>query len=115
MMDFIIGFFSGILSGMGIGGGAILIPSLLYFKDITQQQAQITNLLYFIPTAVISLFFHKKNGNLETKILKPIIIFGIFGAIIGSIIAINIKPDYLKKIFGVFLFAIGINELFKKK
>ena len=41
-----IGFFSGIISGMGIGGGTILIPALLFLTEVNQQQAQGVNLIY---------------------------------------------------------------------
>ena len=44
----IIGFFSGIISGMGIGGGALLIPAVVFFCKMSQQQGQFINLLYFI-------------------------------------------------------------------
>ena len=56
----LIGFLSGIISGMGIGGGTILIPALLFLTDITQQQAQGINLIYFIPTALTALMTHQK-------------------------------------------------------
>ena len=58
-----IGFFSGIISGMGIGGGTILIPALLFLTEVNQQQAQGVNLIYFIPTAVMALITHRKNGH----------------------------------------------------
>ncbi|MGN0134608.1 MAG: TSUP family transporter, partial [Anaerotignum sp.] len=60
-----IGFFSGIISGMGIGGGTILIPALLFLTGIDQHQAQGVNLIYFIPTAITALITHQKKGNLS--------------------------------------------------
>lgn len=65
-----IGFFSGIISGMGIGGGTILIPALLFLTEVNQQQAQGVNLIYFIPTAVVALITHRKNGTLDLKTAK---------------------------------------------
>ena len=62
-----IGFFSGIISGMGIGGGTILIPALLFLTEVNQQQAQGVNLIYFIPTAVVALITHRKNGTLDLQ------------------------------------------------
>lgn len=56
------GLLAGIVSGMGIGGGAILIPVILWVTDVTQQQAQGVNLLYFLPTAAVALVTHVKNG-----------------------------------------------------
>ena len=60
-----IGFFSGIISGMGIGGGTILIPALLFLTEVNQQQAQGVNLIYFIPTAVVALIAHRRIGTLR--------------------------------------------------
>lgn len=111
---FFIGILSGIISGMGIGGGAILIPCLSIFFGFDQKLAQNINLIYFIPTAMIALFIHSKNDNIEKKGLLKIILFGIVGAIIGSIIAINMDSQVLKKFFGIFLLFMGINEIFKR-
>lgn len=111
---FILGVLSGIISGMGIGGGVVLIPALTIFLNFEQKTAQAINLIYFIPTAVIAIWTHKKNGNIEKNGLLKIIIFGIIGAIIGSIIATNVENNILKKMFGYFLLIMGIIEIFKK-
>ncbi|MCD8215064.1 MAG: sulfite exporter TauE/SafE family protein [Clostridiales bacterium] len=105
---------AGVISGMGIGGGTVLIPSLVFLFGLDQLSAQGINLIYFIPTALIALTAHAKNNNIETKILKPLILFGIIGAVTGSIIALNIKPDLLKRLFGIFLLLMGIKEILKK-
>lgn len=110
----IIGYVSGIISGMGIGGGAILIPALSFLCGIEQQQAQSINLLYFLPTAAIALVTHKKKGNIETKHLKKLILFGILGACAGSFIALKTSPAILRKMFGFFLLAMGIYEFIRK-
>ncbi|MCC8098303.1 MAG: TSUP family transporter, partial [Eubacterium sp.] len=68
-----------------------------------------------IPTAVIALMTHSKNNNIETKILKPLILFGIIGAVAGSTIALSLKPVLLKKLFGLFLLLMGLNEIFRKQ
>lgn len=109
------GLFSGIVSGMGIGGGAILIPVITMFVNIDQQVAQCTNLVYFIPTAVAALAVHIKNKTVDFKTALPIICFGVLGAILGSQIAVFMPAKILKKIFAVFLFAMGINQFFGKK
>jgi len=110
----IIGFLSGIISGMGIGGGTILIPALSIFFNYEQHTAQNFNLIYFIPTALIALFTHAKSGNIEKNVLWKIILFGLIGAGIGAIIAINMEADILRKCFGGFLLIMGISEIFKK-
>ncbi|HCT65258.1 MAG TPA: sulfite exporter TauE/SafE family protein [Lachnospiraceae bacterium] len=114
MMYVIIGLLSGIISGMGIGGGAVLIPALCFFMNVGQQQAQSINLLFFIPTAVVAIIKHKKEGNIDFSLVKPVIIFGIVGAVVGSLIAVNMDGNILRKLFGGFLLFMGIWEIFKK-
>ncbi|MEA4973915.1 hypothetical protein SDC9_64203 [bioreactor metagenome] len=109
-----IGFLSGIISGMGIGGGTILIPALVMLTDMSQQSLQGINLIYFIPTAVIALITHLKNNNVEKSVVKPIVLYGIFGAIVGSFAAVAIDSEILRKIFAVFLVVMGICELRKR-
>lgn len=112
---FLVGLISGVISGMGIGGGVILIPALTLIFGFEQKVAQNINLLYFIPTAIIAIFVHSKNKTIEKRGLFKIIIFGIIGAIFGSIIAINLNGEILRKIFGWFLLIMGISEILKKE
>lgn len=112
-MLFIIGILAGIISGMGIGGGTILIPALTIFMSIDQKTAQAINLVYFIPTATAALVGHIKNKRIEKRGLLYIIIFGIIGAFIGSFFAIKVKSPLLKKAFGWFLCVMGVLEIFK--
>lgn len=111
----LVGFCSGIISGMGIGGGTILIPALLFLTDINQQQAQGVNLIYFIPTAITALITHQKKGNLDWKTAKPIALLGLAGAAAGAFLAVSLESDVLRKVFGGFLFLMGLSEIFKKK
>lgn len=111
----IIGFFSGIISGMGIGGGTILIPALILILSLEQHQAQGINLIYFIPTAVVALITHTKNKNVLWKTTKPLALYGLVGAAAGALLAVSLDADLLRKIFGGFLFLMGLSEVFKKK
>jgi len=115
MVLFLLGLFAGIIGGMGIGGGIILIPGLIFFTELKQQTIQSINLLSFIPLAVMALFIHIRNKNVLLKLSIPIVVFGLFGAYLGSRIAANIPSETLRKLFGVFLLAIGAYELFLKK
>ncbi len=108
-----VGFCAGIISGMGIGGGTILIPALTIFMDMEQKTAQSINLIYFIPTAVIALTNHIKNGRIEKSNLKLLIITGIAGAVAGSVIAGYTDSGMLRKLFGGFLTLMGISEIIK--
>ena len=80
MYELIIGFISGIVSGMGMGGGTILILLLSIFMNLDQHQAQAINLVFFIPTAISAIIIGIKNKNIQWKLAIPIVIAGIIGA-----------------------------------
>jgi uncharacterized protein len=114
MIVILIGLAAGIISGMGIGGGAILIPGLVLFVNPEQHVAQSVNLLFFIPTAIVALTIHIRHKSVNFKIGIPILLFGLGGSILGSKIALSIDGDILRKIFGVFLLTMGLYEIFGK-
>lgn len=113
-MPYLIGLISGIVGGMGIGGGTILIPAFILFMRIDQHIIQSVNLIYFVPTAVAALIIHIKNRFIDYKTALSIIIFGALGAVIGAYAAVNLPSSMLKKMFGIFLFFMGLYEIFSK-
>ena len=113
MLIAIIGFFAGIIGGMGMGGGTILIPALILFASIDPKIAQSINLLSSIPMTIAALIIHIKKKNVETQLVLPIALFGIVGAIFGSTLAEYFSSDLLRRFFGVFLLIIGIFEIQK--
>lgn len=110
----IVGFVSGIVTGMGLGGGVVLIPALTFLK-VNQLEAQLINLMYYVPVAIIATGINIKNKKIEKNIVIKIIIFGIIGSIIGAFISIKIELGLLKKIFSAILLVIGVYELFFDK
>ncbi|WP_352419893.1 sulfite exporter TauE/SafE family protein [Proteiniborus sp.] len=114
MKLFFIGLLSGVISGMGIGGGTILIPGLIIFSNLNQHQAQGVNLTVFIPIATVALLTHKKEKNIDLKTAVPIIVTGVIGAFIGSSVAMKMTPSFLRKFFSIFLFIMGTYEIFGK-
>ena len=113
MLLVLCGFFAGIIGGMGMGGGTILIPALVLLMNIDPKIAQSINLLSSIPMTIFALIIHIKNRSVILKLVIPLAIFGIFGAIFGSYLANFISSDMLKKVFGIFLLIIGIIEIKK--
>ena len=67
MLPLLIGFLSGIIGGMGVGGGMLLIPAAKIFMGLSQQSAQALNLYCFIPSSVCAIFVHLKNKQIEFK------------------------------------------------
>ena len=112
MLQILIGGLSGIFSGIGMGGGTILILLLTTISGIEQHIAQATNLIYFIPTAISAIIANYKNKIIDFKLAITISVFGAIGAIIGAIISVNTDVKVLKKIFGIFLIIITINEIY---
>ena len=112
MKEILIGMFSGIFSGVGMGGGTILIFLLTMFAGLEQHVAQATNLIYFIPTAISAIIVNYKDKNIDTKLATFISICGIIGAIIGAKISISTDVQKLRKLFGIFLAIIAIHEIY---
>lgn len=112
MIEVLIGMFSGIFSGVGMGGGTILIFLLTAFAGLEQHIAQATNLIYFIPTAISAIIVNYKDKNIDTKLAIFISAFGIIGAIIGAKISVNTDVQILRKLFGIFLAIIAIHEIY---
>ena len=112
MFEILIGTISGFISGMGMGGGTILILCLSMFMNIEQHIAQATNLVFFIPTSIIAIVTNIKQKNIDFKVGIPIAISGIIGAIIGAIYASKTNVKDLKKYFGVFIGLIAIWEIY---
>lgn len=113
MIVCIIGFFAGIIGGMGMGGGTILIPALVLFANIQPKLAQSINLISSIPMTIAALIIHIKKKNIEFELVLPIVIFGIAAAVGGSLLAEYINSQILRKAFGIFLFFIGLYEIKK--
>lgn len=111
MQEFIIGILSGIVSALGMGGGTILILLLGIFTNLEQHLVQGTNLIVFIPVSIIAILINIKNKKIDYKISFQIIIFGMIGAFIGSMLAFKFNNQILKKFFGIFLLIIGFLEI----
>ncbi len=109
------GFLSGLLGGMGMGGGTILIPVLTIILGVEQHVAQAANLIAFLPMAGFSLKIHRDNGNLSTEGVWNIIIPALITSAAGAIAAAFLPPDILRKFFGAFLLFLAVKGLFTLK
>ncbi len=108
------GLFSGIIGGMGMGGGAVLIIYLTVFKNAEQLQAQGVNLLFFIPIATVAIVIYIFKKQIKWSVTIPLAIGGILGAIGGFLLTDLIGGNFTAKLFGGFLIFLGIKELFNK-
>lgn len=103
---FLVGIISGIVTGLGMGGGSILILILVTFMNVSQHMAQAINILYFIPTSIIAIIIHAKNDNVDKQVAKKLLIPCVLGSAIGAYLTTMIKSEGLKKYFGFFLLAV---------
>ena len=112
MLQIFTGIISGIVSGMGMGGGTILILILTLFGGIEQHTAQATNLIFFIPTSIAAIFINYKQKIIDIKLGLTVGGIGIIGALIGALISNNLNTKILRKGFGIFLAIIAVNEIY---
>lgn len=104
----IAGLLSGILGGMGMGGGTALIPLLSIFYSVSQHAAQAVNLISFIPMASVALIIHLKNKLVDFKKALWIILPGIITCIIGCYLAKAMSGEVLRRCFGGFLLILSV-------
>ena len=109
-MEFLIGLIAGIIGGLGMGGGTVLILLLTIFMNIEQTIAQGSNIIFFIPTAIASIFIFIKNKYINFKVAIPICLWGLVGAFIGARISTKLQINVLRKCFGAFLIIIAIYQ-----
>lgn len=106
------GLVCGVFSGLGIGGGTLLMVWMTAVMDMEQRMAQGINLLYFLPTAACALIFHIKNRLIRWRVVIPAAITGCLTAAGAAFLATVIDASLLRKLFGGFLLFVGFNEIF---
>ena len=119
MKIFFISLIIATLSGMGVGGGGLLVIYLTLFEGTKQIVAQGANLCFFIIAGIASTVYNIKKKKLVWKTIFPLSISGVVGTLAGTWIAGTINQDILRKIFGIMLifggFASLISAFGKKK
>lgn len=110
----ILGLLMGVISGLGLGGGKILIPALVLFTSLSQAEAQGATLLSFVPIALVAIFTHMKEKNIDWTLVGWVVLGALGGSIMGSMVAMGPLLPYLRTIFGLFLIGLGLFELFVK-
>jgi hypothetical protein len=111
-----VGLAAGFLSGMvGVGGGIIIVPALVYFLGFSQQAAQGTSLfMLLLPTGIFAVLNYYQKGYVEWKVALIIASTFLLGGFLGSKLAISLNQDTIKKVFAAFMVVIGIKMLFWK-
>lgn len=107
MIPFFVAAATGALSSWGVGGGTLLLVCMTLFLGVGHREAQAINLLFFLPTAGISLFFHRKNGFLDKDTWRQAAIPGTAAALAGAVLSMAVDIFLLRKPFGLFLLYSG--------
>lgn len=113
----IIGVCSGMLGGMvGVGGGIIIVPALVYFLGFSQLNAQGTSLaLIMFPVGIFGVIQYYKNGYVDFNVVFIIALGFLAGSFIGSKISLSLPQETVKKMFAVLLIIMAIKMLFLDK
>jgi hypothetical protein len=111
MFTAILGFLSGILAGLAVGGGTLLVPGLVLIKGVQQHVAQGVSLFIFLPTSVLAIGTHLRYGNVRWGLAWKLAIGSVMGAYIGAQIALRLQAPLLRRIFAVYLIAMGLYQL----
>lgn len=113
----IIGVAAGMLSGLvGIGGGIIIVPALVYILGFSQKNAQGTSLgLLLLPVFIVSLFYYYKAGYVNIKAIPFLAVGFLVGGYFGSKLALALPDLTVKKIFAILMIIVAIKMLFFDK
>ena len=110
----LVGVAAGILGGLvGIGGGIVIVPSLIYFLNFSQKSAQGTSLgLLLLPVGIFGVLEYYKQGHVDLKIVVILAIGFLAGSYFGSKIALSLPQETVKKIFAILMIILAIKMLF---
>ena len=113
----VVGIAAGILSGLvGIGGGLIIVPALIFFLGFSQKMAQGTSLgILLLPIGILAVLQYYKAGFVDIKTVWLVAVGFIAGGYFGSRIALSLPQDTVKKIFAIVLLLIAFKMLFIDK
>lgn len=115
LIDHLIGAVLGFLSGLGTGGGSLLILWLTLVAKMDQGTARAINLMFFIPSALIACIFRRKQGILDLRKIAPAIITGCLLAACFSVLVRHMDLYWIRKLFGGLLIFTGMREIFYRR
>lgn len=110
----LVGLAAGMLSGLvGVGGGIIIVPCLVFFLGFSQKMAQGTSLgILLLPIGLLGALQFYKQGYIDIKVVAIISVAFIFGSYFGSKIALKLSQDNVKKIFALVMLLVAVKMLF---
>ena len=111
----LLGLLAGVLSGLiGIGGGVIIVPSLIFWFGFSQQEAQGTTLgLLVPPIGILAAWTYYQQGYVNFKVAALICFGFVLGGLLGAKIAVDLPSAVLEKVFGIVLLLIALKMIFR--
>jgi len=112
----LIGLSAGLVSGaLGVGGGIIIVPALIFFLGFSQHMAQGTSLaILLLPTGILAVLHYYRNGYVDFKVALILMILFVIGAYLGSLLSVNLPDKVLRRIFGIFMLLVSIKMIIGK-
>ena len=112
-----VGIAAGMLGGLvGVGGGIIIVPALVYFIGFSQKTAQGTSLaLIMLPVGIFGVLQYYKSGHVDFRIAGILAIGFLAGSFFGSKIALSLPQETVKKVFAILMILMAIKMLFFDK
>lgn len=113
----VIGIAAGLLSGMvGIGGGIVVVPALVFFFGFSQKMAQGTSLAMLLPPiGILSVLAYYRAGNVRWEVAGILIAAFLVGSYFGAKLVVKVNDQTVKKVFAVFMILVAIKYLFFDK
>ncbi len=109
----LLGLAAGLVNGLlGIGGGTVLIPGMVYLLGTKQHHAHATSLLIVLPTCLASILVYHRLPGVDFRSLWQLAIYTSVGAIVGAVCMNFCQPATLRKGFGLFMLGTGLRMLF---
>ena len=115
MVKMLVGAALGFLSGLGVGGGSLLLLWLTLVMGVDQPTARVMNLLFFLPCALVATAFRWKQSKPDWRLALPAIASGLLGALSGNYLGPILNKDLLKKALGILFLATGLREVLWKQ
>lgn len=113
----LVGIAAGMLGGLvGVGGGIIIVPALVYFIGMSQKSAQGTSLgLIMLPVGILGVLQYYRQGHVDFRVVGILAVGFLAGSYFGSKIALSLPQETVKKIFATLLVLIAVKMIFFDK
>jgi uncharacterized membrane protein YfcA len=106
-----IGFAGGVTGGLlGVGGGVLFVPALVFFLGLSQIAGEATSLLAIIPVAILGAFRQHSYGNVRLREGLTLGVLSVPGVVAGAVLAEQLPERALELGFAglQLFFAVGL-------